>query len=941
MIPHRRRLLTLIGLWTLALPQGLLGLVGQNPAFLVAHSIRSWEVILFVGGLIFVPPLLLLGVEWGFRRGLHRDPLGISFAIHTLLFGLILLPYLRKISGLSLSLALTLVSALLLAWLHKKWSIFPQITALLSVSALLVVGLFFANDGVRTLLREGRGVRLDSAGQHSVSVLILDELSLVSLLNEKEEIDANRFPNFAVLAASSTWYRNASTAADLTEQAVPSFLTGTVVEADSVATEADHPINLYTLLGDYALYASEPITLLSPEDRNRFQPASEGAAVNRWTLLGLDLVVVSGHLLLPPAWADRLPSIDKTWVGFWRPNLFERLLVVWGSDRREEFRKFLAGMMPGPKPQLILLHSMLPHIPWSYFPDGKRYLSPGKLPGVVEKTWVDDEALVEMGRQRYRWQLQMVDGLVGEWMERQKALGIWEDSVVALVADHGVSFKAGESRRLLSDATAAEVLNVPCFIKKPHQREGRVEDAPFSLVEVLGEMLRLAEVSPSVMQQVPKTPTTPTVLPSRSFAEVPSDLAERRRKDLRRRLDLYSLGQDGVPNQTLSELTPYVGMEESSLPLASTLEGVRIFIDDPDQFRHIDGEGSEGPALLRGTVKGLSEDHGLLAVAVDGVIQGRLALLPLGNGYQFWSLLPPEVLSAGAHQFSFFGVDGPERGPVFHPISQEESQWTLDSQDGLPIGLLSEGKRYPFFEGEVSGWMGTRMERGSTWIHGWAWDSGADRPVDRIVLFAGDQYLTTTFPTGPSPRAKKALGKEDPVLSGFQLPLDLDNRPLLKRKPVLHAYAITENAKSLRLTEGIKLVTQPICDGLTISPESDALLHKDGSTTPFSSEDFKGRINSFKKAEDQGYGYLLSGWSVDEKLLQPAEHILVFHEDQCIYEASFFYSRQDIVDRYQDPGVRYSRFFFWLNQKNLSKSSLKVVAVSPRGIARELKKRRP
>lgn len=936
MIPLRFRLLTLIGLWTLALPQGLLDLVGQNPAFLVAHSIRSWDVILFVGVLVLVPPLLFLGVEWSLRRAFQRGLGGVRFAIHSFLFGLILLPYLRKIPELSLSVALTLVSAFLLAWLHEKWTVFPQITALLSVSALIVVGLFLAHDGVRTLLRDGHGVRFESAGQHSVSVLILDELSLVSLLNEQEEIDAERFPNFAALAATSTWYRNATTAADLTEQAVPSLLTGIVVEADSVATEADHPINLYTLLGDYELYASEPITLLSPDDRNRFRPTSEEVAMDRWTTLGLDLLVVSGHLILPAAWAGRLPSIDQTWVGFWRPNLFERLLVVWGSDRREEFSNFLAGMKPGSGRQLNLLHSMLPHIPWSYFPDGRRYPSPGDLPGVVDKTWVDSWDLVEQGRQRYRWQLQMVDGLVGEWMDRQKELGLWEDSVVALVADHGVSFKMGESRRLLSDANAAEVLNVPCFIKGPNQREGRIDDTPFSLVEVLGELLRLAEVSPSVLQRVPPTPPTPTVLPSRSFAEVPSDLAERRRKDLRRRIDLYLPGQDGVPNRTLSELTPYLEMEERSVPLGSPLEGVRVFIDDPDQFRQIDAEASERPALLSGTVRGFSKDHGFLAVAVDGLIRGRLALQPLGGAHQFWSLLPPEDLGEGAHHFSFYGVAGTEGGLEFHPIVHEETRWALDKEGGQPVGLLSEGRHYPFFEGEIQGRMDMRTDRGSTWIHGWAWDSKADRPVDRIVLFAEDQYLTTTFLTGPSPEAAKALGKEEPVLSGFQLPLDLDRRPLLKRKPVLLGYAITHGGEALRLTEGIKLVTEPVCEGLVVGPEGETLRHKDGSITPFSSANFEGRINGFRKAEEQGYGYLLSGWSVDEKLLQPASHVLVFHEDQCIYETLFFYSRQDIVDRYQDPGVRYSRFFFWLNQRNLKRNQLKVVAVSPRGIAREL-----
>src|SRR5690606_18027658 len=83
---------------------------------------------------------------------------------------------------------------------------------------------------------------------HDVALLVLDELPLASLLRADGHIDADRFPNFARLAASGTWYRNASSSYAWTETAVPSVLTGRRPPPDAVPTAVDHPRNLFTLL---------------------------------------------------------------------------------------------------------------------------------------------------------------------------------------------------------------------------------------------------------------------------------------------------------------------------------------------------------------------------------------------------------------------------------------------------------------------------------------------------------------------------------------------------------------------------------------------------------------------------------------------------------------------------------------------------------------------
>src|SRR5688500_12680392 len=73
---------------------------------------------------------------------------------------------------------------------------------------------------------DGRSSVLDlsgpgySAGPVPVVVLAFDELPVVSLLGRDGDIDEHLFPNFAALRQTSTWYRNATTVAELTRAAL-------------------------------------------------------------------------------------------------------------------------------------------------------------------------------------------------------------------------------------------------------------------------------------------------------------------------------------------------------------------------------------------------------------------------------------------------------------------------------------------------------------------------------------------------------------------------------------------------------------------------------------------------------------------------------------------------------------------------------------------------
>ena len=92
-----------------------------------------------------------------------------------------------------------------------------------------------------------------------------DEFPVSSLMLADGAIDATRYPNFARLAREATWYPHATSANETTTQAVPAILTGISSRHPGLPTLADHPDNLFTLLGwRYTLRVTEEVTRLCP-----------------------------------------------------------------------------------------------------------------------------------------------------------------------------------------------------------------------------------------------------------------------------------------------------------------------------------------------------------------------------------------------------------------------------------------------------------------------------------------------------------------------------------------------------------------------------------------------------------------------------------------------------------------------------------------------------
>ena len=338
-------------------------------------------------------------------------------------------------------------------------------------------------------------------------MVIFDEFTLSALLNDADAIDAVRHPNFAALANTSTWYRNATSVADYTPLAVPAILTGTVPDHGRVPTVTEHPRNLFTLLGSaYDFWVSETITELCPPDLCRRSGAVRASAPALPPLL-LDSGLIFAHALAPHALRAALPDIQRQWSFQFRQWSLAPIVRAVSEDRAASFRRFVAAIQPSERPALWFLHVLLPHYPYQYLPSGVSYDTPTIQFGTPAQhiqihdlrdleaaisDKLDVEYFTEGNREaarlqhlRYLKQVEFVDRLLGELLAHLREIGMFDKTLLVVTADHGVCLRAGCSPRFANEGNLSEIMSMPLFIKMPGQHEGRVDDRDAETIDIL------------------------------------------------------------------------------------------------------------------------------------------------------------------------------------------------------------------------------------------------------------------------------------------------------------------------------------------------------------------------------------------------------------------------------------------------------------------------
>ena len=503
-----RAALQLGGLWALAFAQPLFDLLGRNAEFFVARGSTTGDILLLAFGYTLVPPLAGALLVWVLGRIRPAVGSGAMLVLVALLVAALVLPPVGDVlGGSAIAVPVALAVGAGAAVLYARAAALRSFLTVLGVAPLVVLLLFLVVSPVRGLLFPGSGGEVAGPARSTVPIVhvVFDELPLATLLGADGRIDAARFPSFARLARESTWYRNATTVDDLTAAAVPAQLTGDRTRDDQLPTARDHPRNLFTLFErSHAETVVEPITALCPA---RVCGEVRPGTGDRLRSLESDLEIVVQHLLLPDDLREELPAVDRVWEGFETGSgsgVFERgknlrrdvLARLAQSDATAGFERAIAALDGGgTRPPLLFVHSTLPHGPWRYLPDGRRYDIEGKeYPGLAPEGWTGPQWQVDQAFQRHVLQVQYADRLLGRLLDALRGDGLFDRAVIVVAADHGAAFTTGEPRRPVNDANIGSIAPVPFFVKLPRQGSGRVDDRAVRTIDVLPTIAAAAGV---------------------------------------------------------------------------------------------------------------------------------------------------------------------------------------------------------------------------------------------------------------------------------------------------------------------------------------------------------------------------------------------------------------------------------------------------------------
>jgi len=699
--------LVICGLWALAVAQPLFDLLGDTAAFFVAHRADRTDLVLFALTVSLVGPAILGTVVLLLRhlgQGRQWGP-WVEALVWTLLLSLFVAHWVRQwpVPALGLTL-LALATGAFGGFALRRWPGARTFVRWLGAFSWIFPLLFLVASPARKI---GAGPEGESAPPAETAILrpltavlvVLDEFPLVTLLDKEELIDEGRYPNFAALAATATWYRNATTVAQSTAYAVPAILSGRYPLAGepSLPVWSDYRRNLFTAIGQGAnLHVVETMSQLCP------RKLCSGEALflphrARVKAMLEDAGAVYLHLVAPGEWSGRLPVISETWRDFWAPPAESeqpKRNKANEQDVEAVFNRFVENLASFPTPALHYVHLMAPHLPWNRLPDGTTYRTRQWMPhGLEFQTWRGSEWETVQAHQRHLLQVGWVDTLIGRLREELEGLGLWQDTLLVVASDHGSSFETGGRRRNLSASGFAEIVNVPLFVKYPGQEAGEIDDSNVETVDIM-----------------------PTVLAAMG-AQIPRgvdgvDLAGSKRREKKRvhhsglrgsgagRGEVFGLGRVVQRRRALARKTGRFGVGSWDEVYATGKYGALIgrplaevrgadkpptgplaHLDHPDDLDNVVLQLARLPVHLTGWLRRRSEDQPLtLAFAVNGTIQATTETFLERGRWRFTALMPKEALAAGRNTVEVLRVSGPRENPSVRRLRRRAKD--IDGAEG-------------------------------------------------------------------------------------------------------------------------------------------------------------------------------------------------------------------------------------------------------------------
>jgi sulfatase-like protein len=750
----------------------------DTPEFFVARGNTGADIVLLALVLTLVPPTAMVACEAALaalpraRRLLHLTFVGALVAALALQivgdwFG----------GAWVVAVVVSLAVGAAAAVGYDRLEAIPTTLTVLSPAPAVFLVMFLALSPVSKLLGDEGDAGARAAGDlrsAPVVMVVFDEFASVSLMRPDGEIDAERFPAFARLAREATWYRNATTVADQTTQAVPAMLTGRRGDADRLPILADHPNNLFTALGDrYRFQVHEPVTDLCPAALCGDE-TSESAGARREALLD-DLFVVQQHLLLPESLHDRLPAVDRSFRDFGDEGDdaapgpdgdIDAMAKAGLRNRIGQFERFERGVASQADGKTIsFAHFSLPHAPWEYLPSGQSYpVSGPDIPALTGDDWGGEDWLVTQAEQRYLLQLGLVDRQVSRLVRALRERGLYDRAMIVVTADHGVSFQPNGRRRVAGTDNLAEIAGVPLFVKTPGQRTGGIDDGPATTADIVPTILRelgLRSPVPLDGRPLPRPPspgaTVRTSAWGRGEAELPLERFVRDRDALARaRGRLFGSGWDDL--FAAGPAPAIVGRPVEALPAAPRGD-LRVELDFREEYADFRPGTAAVPAFVTGRVTG-GRGGERVAIAVNGRVAAVSRAYRAGDEVRVGAMVSPAAYRAGSNRVEAFAVTGTGAGLRLAPAGRaERGRIRLVERDGgVAVVGLGAGA-IPVEPGNADGYVDTvEVDGGQLRVAGWATSPDHGASADRVLLFAEGRLLQAAEATLERPDLAQQLG---------------------------------------------------------------------------------------------------------------------------------------------------------------------------------------
>ena len=793
-----------------ALAQPLFSLLSGYPEFFVARQSEPVDPILLALILSLGLPSLLILFEGVARAAGHGFHLYVHATLVSVLTAAILLQPLKYIPALpgivAASAAVPLAIMGSLAYL--RFDPIRTYLTFLSPVVLLFPGLFLLNSDIsRIAFPEQVEIQLEEvAATAPVVMVVLDELPLTSLMDEQRRIDPVRFPNFARLAEDSYWFRNATTVSDSTLLSVPAIVSGLSpqLQEPRIPTTADYPETLFTLLGgSYRLEVFENSTRLSPSPRTEIEQTMS----ERMRSLLSDLAIVYGHVLFPSDLASSLPPVDRSWNNFGSTtpepvgteneseDESEAPLTLNNSfydpdNRAGRFREFIDSIQVNEQPTLFFLHSLLPHTPWQYLPSGRQYsltLS-FDIPGITStdsgygmfSAWGNVPLLVNQGYRRHLLQVAFVDTLVGDLIAKLEEVDLYDRSLIVVTADHGISFRANDFLKRISETNYPDVMWIPLFLKVPYQEEGVVDDRNVETIDILPtiadalgiDMPWQTDGRSALDRSSPERPEK-TILAGRTQEFVVEPDSDSNGESLEQLLEPFGsrswdfLFADGPYADLLGMHVDEFGFGDAGIGVEPDGEPFfeNVNLDSPFLLTHVTGRIAAEPG-------GYPSRY--LAIAVNGTV-GAVTEMPAGAS-EFSALVPETAFRPGRNDVQVFFVAEVDGTPRLERLQKESSPSYSLIDDGQTETLqTSDGESIPIVRGDAFGYVRAEKneERETVVIRGWA--AGVEQPElgVTILIFQNRQLLYSGRPRIVRPDVTAAYPEWGSLTPGYRFEFPL------------------------------------------------------------------------------------------------------------------------------------------------------------------------